>query len=76
MFLPDGRFVDRGATYEAFQYNYYQNPRIVAPGAGTYSIVDYTIHLDYADGRHLRRSFVLSTTSQTTGRCVDRWGPV
>jgi hypothetical protein len=64
-FLSDGRFVDRGAMYEAFQYNNYQNPRIVAPGAGTYSVVDYTIHLDYADGRHLRRSFVLSTPSQT-----------
>lgn len=64
-FLPDGRFVDRGAMHEAFQYHYYQNPRLVAPGTGTYSIVDYTIHLDYADGRHLRKSFVLSTLSQT-----------
>jgi hypothetical protein len=64
-FLPDGRFVDRGAMHEAFQYHYYQNPRVVAPGAGTYSIVDYTIHLDYADGRHLRKSFVLSTLSET-----------
>lgn len=64
-FLPDGRFVDRGAMHDAFQYSYYQNPRMVNPGAGTYRIVDYTIYLDYSDGRHLKKSLVLAKASAT-----------
>ena len=58
-FLPDGRFVDRGAMHDAFQYNYPQDPHITDPGVGTYRIVDYTIYFDYANSRHLKQSFVV-----------------
>jgi hypothetical protein len=64
-FFPDGRFVDRGAMHDCFQFTFYQNQHLVDPGVGTYRIVDYTLHLDYADGRHLKRSFVLTTPDRT-----------
>jgi hypothetical protein len=64
-FLADGRFADRGAMHDAFQYNYYQTPHIVDPGVGTYRVADYTIYLDYSDGRHLKKSFVLTAPSAT-----------
>jgi hypothetical protein len=64
-FLADGRFLDRGAMHDAFQYNYYSTPHIVDPGMGTYRVVDYTIYLNYSDGRRLKQSFVVLEASSS-----------
>jgi hypothetical protein len=68
-FAPDGRFLDRGAMHDAFQFAFPNNPGATNPGAGTYRIVDYTIYLDYSDGRRMRFSFVVEQhpTKSPTG---------
>ena len=65
-FLADGRFVDRGAMQEAFQYTFPKQPGLTNPGTGTYRILDYTIFLDYADGRKVRHSFVVAAHPSKT----------
>jgi hypothetical protein len=60
-FSADGRFVDQGAMHDAFQFSYPNNQRATAPGAGTYQVQDYTIHLNYSDGRQFRYSFIVAS---------------
>jgi len=65
-FLPDGRFIDRGGIHDAFEYTFPDQPGLTNPGAGTYRIVNYTLYLNYSDGRKMRHSFVVAGHSPST----------
>jgi hypothetical protein len=51
---------------EAFEYSFPKQPGLTNPGVGTYRIVNYTLYLDYSDGRKMRHSFVVAGQSPTT----------
>jgi hypothetical protein len=64
--LPDGRFIDRGAMQDAFEYSFPNQPGLTNPGEGTYRIANYTIFLNYSDGRKVRHSFVVAARPPKT----------
>jgi hypothetical protein len=53
-FTPDGRFAENGML-SPLAYS----GSNTSPGRGTYSIDDYTLHLNYADGRRVPLSFFI-----------------
>lgn len=63
---PDGRFIDRGAMQDAFEYSFPNQPGLTNPGEGTYRIANYTIFLNYSDGRKVRHSFVVAARPPKT----------
>jgi hypothetical protein len=57
-FTPDGRFNDNGAIRVLYHdYNDCTNPALL-PGAGTYTVKDYTIAFNYSDGRKIKIAFL------------------
>jgi hypothetical protein len=57
-FTTDGRFTDNGAIRVlSHEYNDCINPGL-APGAGTYTVKDYTITFNYNDGRKIKIAFL------------------
>jgi len=65
-FLPDGRFIDHGAMQDAFEYSFPNQPGLTKPGTGTYRVANYTIFLNYSDGRKVRHSFVVAAHPRKT----------
>jgi len=58
-FSADGKFVDRGATNILYHNTTESTDLNLAaqPGSGTYRIRNYSLILDYSDGRHLQIAF-------------------
>lgn len=56
-FTPDGQFLDEGLMSGFFDYCDLDFSR--GPGAGTYEIKNYTLHLSYDDGRTRAAAFSL-----------------
>jgi hypothetical protein len=54
-FTKAGQFTDKGIFVSDCRYPN-QNP-VDAPGSGTYQVADYTLILNYSDGRLVQRSF-------------------
>ena len=54
-FLPDGTFVDRGCIDQVLSIEL-NRPRF---GSGTYRVGNYSLTLNYTDGRRLKKSFVI-----------------
>lgn len=59
-FLPDGTFVDRGCIDQVLTIDL-NHPRL---GAGTYTVGNYSLTLNYQDGRYLRRSLVIGKNAE------------
>ncbi len=60
-FLPDGTFVDRGGCVDQVLTFDLNHPR---SGTGTYHLGNYSVTLNYADGRHVTRSFLRGRKSE------------
>jgi hypothetical protein len=62
-FTPDGRFAENGmlnlVAYSGSN---------TSPGRGTYSISDYTLHLNYSDGRRISLSFFIFPEDELQSR--------
>lgn len=56
-FSPDGRFDDHGALYLLRVETNFPFSLTTEPGAGTYAVKDYTLLLNYTDGRKYRIAF-------------------
>jgi hypothetical protein len=59
-FLPDGTFVDRGCIDQVLTIEL-NHPRF---GTGTYRVGNYSLTLNYADGRRITKSFVIGKNAQ------------
>lgn len=53
--LPNGSFIDRGGFIDQLLTLDLNHPR---SGTGTYTIGDYSVTLNYSDGRHITKSFL------------------
>jgi hypothetical protein len=69
-FSKDGRFNDEG-LFNTLLFDKGTNPAAAKPGSGTYELQDYTIILNYDDGRVRQEAFVFAWSGTLeTGRIV------
>ena len=59
-FMPDGSFVDRGCIDRVLTIDL-NHPRM---GAGRYSVGNYSLTLNYTDGRRIQKSLVIGRNTQ------------
>jgi hypothetical protein len=56
-FYPDGKFKDEG-LFNTYLFDKATNPTAAQPGNGTYELKDFSIMLQYEDGRQRQEAFV------------------